>query len=266
MERIYGIAVSSCRSLIFVSLSIFLLSCVPSMFQTKISDDINKIDNTGSTLIKPKLVQSSESQNLSGSKTIQESDGGSLRTQDIKSKAVLIPKPQGKPDPQENLSPKILNESSDKDITSKRLVGNEKGTIPPESEQIRGEKPSDVKSKASENDEWDKSEASAPTFKKHNHQDYVTRIRNLAIDEVNKEPSAFYATICNDSTTDDWTLTIYFRLDKMFSYKSFVWDSIDDKWDREYESEKRSLNMWKKHLTFASSGKKCKVIKGNSNN
>ncbi len=262
MERIYRIAVISCRSLIFVSLGIFLLSCVPSMFQAKISEDTRKVDETGSTLIKPKLVQSSESQKLSGSKEIPKSDGGNLPTRDMKSKVELIPKPQGRPDTQESLSPKTLSESSDKDITSKRLVGREKGTVPPESYQIRGEKPSDVRSNAPESDDWDKSEASAPTFKKHNHQDYVTRIRNLAIDEVNKEPNAIHATICNDSTTDDWILTIYFRPNKTFSYKSFVWDSIDDKWNREYESERISLNMWKKHLTFASAGKKCKVLKG----
>ncbi|MFH0958050.1 MAG: hypothetical protein V1897_05025, partial [Pseudomonadota bacterium] len=160
----------------------------------------------------------------------------------------------------------IVGESSDKETASKRLVGIEKGKISPESEQIRGEKPSDVKSKAPDNDDWDKSPDNTPTFKKHNHQEYVTRIKNLAIDEVNKEPDSFYANICNNSTTDDWTLRIYFRSNKTFSYKSFVWDSIDDKWNRDYESEKRPLNTWKKHLAFASSGKKCKALKGSSNN
>ncbi len=141
----------------------------------------------------------------------------------------------------------------------------EKGKILPESEQISGVKPSDVKSKTQEDNEWDKPETSAPSFKKHNHQEYVTRITNLAIDEVNKEFDVFYATICNDNTTDDWTLTLYFRFDKTFSYKSFVWDAIDSKWDQDYESGKKPLVMWKKHLTFASSGKKCKALKGNSN-
>jgi hypothetical protein len=266
IERIYGNMVISFRILTVVFLSISLLSCVPSLFRSKIPDENQQTVATGSTLIKPKLAKSSETQNTGVSDKIQKSDGENLSPSDSKNQGFAPSRPQPDAGAGKNISPKTVEESSDKDIASKRLVGREKGKILPESEQISGVKPSDVKSKTPEDNEWDKPETSAPSFKKHNHQEYVTKITNLAIDEVNKELDVSYATICNDNTTDDWILTLYFKLDKTFSYKSFVWDSIDNKWDRDYESEKKPLIMWKKHLTFASSGKKCKALKGNSNN
>ena len=69
-------------------------------------------------------------------------------------------------------------------------------------------------------------------FKKHDHSKYTKRIRNAAIDTLNKHRSATYAALCRNSTTDLWTLTIYFKTARMFEFTSFFWDEIDGEMGR----------------------------------
>ncbi|MGC8603440.1 MAG: hypothetical protein ACP5VS_07120, partial [Desulfomonilaceae bacterium] len=157
------------------------------------------------------------------------------------------------------------NTSSDfnnKDKTPKRLVGAEKGKVPPESEQIKGDKPVAVKIEKADDKDWMTSVEKNPIFKKHDHLKYINRLKELAIDMLNKEANSFYAILCCDTTTDEWSLTIYNRRDNSFRYKSLVWDPIDDKWELTYESGPTPLAGWKKHASFVSSDKQCETLKG----
>jgi len=101
------------------------------------------------------------------------------------------------------------------------------------------------------------------SFRKHDHSKYVVLIRNKAIDRVNKEKNADLARLCRDRTTDQWSLTIYRRAEKLYSFVYLVWDEIDEKWEESYSADKRPLSGWKQHLDFSASGKECKVLKGN---
>ena len=251
--------------LIFV-FTLLLLGCVPSLSKTATSAEKTKSETVGSTLIKPKIVRSAENENVNAPTNPRNKDNQVASSLDTTSDSPIHTKIKEIDEKDQNLSPKTLKESPDKDIAPRRLLGKERGKLPAASEQMRGDDPTDVKIAEPREDQWKEPEAKVPSFKKHDHQEYVTRIKNLAIDKVNKESDSFYARICNDSTTDDWILTIYFKHNKTFSYKSLVWDSIDGKWDSEYESDKRPMNIWKKHLAFASSGKKCTALKGSVNN
>lgn len=101
------------------------------------------------------------------------------------------------------------------------------------------------------------------SFRKHDHSKYVTLIRNKAIDRVNKEKNSDLARLCRDRTTDQWSLTIYRRADKSYSFIYLVWDEIDEKWEESYSADRRPISGWKQHLDFSASGKECKVLKGN---
>ncbi|MGC8908474.1 MAG: hypothetical protein ACP5M0_13675 [Desulfomonilaceae bacterium] len=99
-------------------------------------------------------------------------------------------------------------------------------------------------------------------FKKHDHVKYVTMIRNKAIDALNKEPDCDLARLCRDSFTDGWSLTLYKKSGKYYTYTVYAWDEIDGNWVASYASEKRPLANMKKHLSFSSSGKTCQTLKG----
>lgn len=100
------------------------------------------------------------------------------------------------------------------------------------------------------------------TFKKHDHARYVTMIRNKAIDTLNKEPGCDIARLCRDSFTDDWSLTLYVKSGKYYSYTVYTWDEIEGNWVASYTSEKRPVGNMKKHLGFSSAGKTCQTLKG----
>jgi hypothetical protein len=99
-------------------------------------------------------------------------------------------------------------------------------------------------------------------FKKHDHVKYVTMIRNKAIDTLNKEPDCDLARLCRDSFTDAWSLTLYMKSGKYYTYTVYAWDEIDGNWVESYKSEKRPLANMKKHLSFSSAGKTCQTLKG----
>jgi hypothetical protein len=99
-------------------------------------------------------------------------------------------------------------------------------------------------------------------LKKHDHSKYVAAIKGKAIDRVNKSSNVDLARICRDTTTDEWSLTLYHRREKTYSFVSYIWDEIDEKWEEAFSSDQRPIAGWKQHLNFSSAGKKCDVIKG----
>lgn len=101
-----------------------------------------------------------------------------------------------------------------------------------------------------------------PSFQKHDHSKYKERIKNKAIDNLNKHREATYATLCRDTMTDLWTLTIYRKKKRSFSFISFFWDEIDGKWEKGFDSGKMPLKRWKGHLRYSRSQKACTVLKG----
>ena len=254
---------------IFVLSAIILAGCVPTLFRTsKIAAENTDTKKQESTLIKPRLAQQTAGSEQAPSNNNQNSLN-EVRTDD---------KPISKGHDESSsldvstagrkrirTSPKSES-SNNKDKAPRRLIGVEKGKVPPESQQIKGDKPSDVKIVAPEDADWMLSDERKPKFKKHNHSKYVKRIKDLAMEALHKEYDPFYATLCCDSTTDEWSLTIYFKKANNFRYKSLIWDPIDDKWENQYESGNKPLAGWKKHLSFVSADKQCNQLKGGDRN
>lgn len=162
---------------------------------------------------------------------------------------------QSGPDlPQESLKP------------PKRLTGTEQGDFPELKDQKRGDKPLPPLRSKPETDDKDtdglEEEERNPEFRKHDHSKYVTKIKNSAIDVVNREIDSVHVRMCRNSTTDEWSLGVYFVQGKNYYFRTYVWDPIENIWAEAFESEKRPYAGLKKHLSFSSAGKKCVVLKG----
>ncbi len=254
---------------IFVLSAIILAGCVPTLFRTaKTAAENTETKKQESTLIKPRLAQ----QTAGSEQAPFNNNQNSLN--EVRADDKLISKGHDESssldvstaDRKESTSRSKSESSNNKDKAPRRLIGVEKGKVPPESEQIKGDKPSDVKIVAPEDADWMLSDERKPKFKKHNHSKYVKRIKDLAMEALHKESDPFYATLCCDSTTDEWSLTIYFKKANNFRYKSLIWDPIDDKWENQYESGNKPLAGWKKHLSFVSADKQCNQLKGGDRN
>lgn len=254
---------------IFVLSAIILIGCVPTLFRSaKTTDETTKPKKQESTLIKPRLSQQpaepeqSPSNNNQDSQNEVRSDDKSTSKSHDESNSLDV-STAGRNESLTNSKSESLN---NKEKAPRRLIGVEKGKVPPESEQIKGDKPSDVKIVAPDDADWMLSDERKPKFKKHDHSKYVKRIKTLAMEALNKESDPFYATLCSDSTTDEWSLTIYFKKAASFRYKSLIWDPIDDKWEKQYESGNKPLVGWKKHVSFVSADKQCNQLKGGDRN
>ena len=100
-----------------------------------------------------------------------------------------------------------------------------------------------------------------PVFEKPDHRKYSNEIKNKAIDLVNKNADASLARLCRDSITDEWSLTIYRKRGKVFTFVIYSWDPIDEQWHESLESGKRPLAMWKSHIEYSRAGRDCDVLK-----
>lgn len=105
-------------------------------------------------------------------------------------------------------------------------------------------------------------EATSSAFKKHDHSKYVTDIRNKAIDQLNKEKDADLVRLCRNATTDQWSLTMYHRAERTYSFTDYAWDEVNLKWEKVLSSVKKPRSSWKQHLDFSAAGKECKILKG----
>lgn len=116
----------------------------------------------------------------------------------------------------------------------------------------------------SETSDLEKPVSNTEPFKKHDHNAYLQKIKSAAIDVVNKIPDSFFARMCKDSITDQWTLHLYFAQGRQYWFISYNWDEVDEKWEESFKSDKRNMSVWKSHVNYSASGKECTILKGAS--
>ena len=242
------------------------------------SSDRSVAQSPQSTLIKPKFDDSekdkSTSQISSEAQTVQPVRNSSdPMKEDIKD-SPKEPEPDQKaavskqPVPPTSASAVKDNTTQTEDAQKppKRLTGAEQRDFPEEKDQKRGDKPlQPVRTKQGpDEDEMLGSEIEErnPEFRKHDHSKYVTKIKNAAIDVVNRERDSVYVRMCKHNTTDEWSLGVYFVQGKSYYFRTYVWDPIENLWTETFESEKRPYSGFKNHLSFSSAGKKCVPLKG----
>lgn len=165
--------------------------------------------------------------------------------------------------PSVKIAPETIKDEDGKtesgDSSSTKKTDNSRSSEETDSgDRDSGKKGSD----ASEPSKKDDTEVIEGPFKKHDHSKYTKGIKNAAIDTLNRDRSATYATLCRNTTTDLWTLTIYHQTGRKFDFTSYFWDEIDGKWDNAFDSGKLPLKRWKDHLRYSSSGKTCDILKG----
>ncbi len=98
-------------------------------------------------------------------------------------------------------------------------------------------------------------------LKRHDHVKYTQKVKNKAIDKVNKETDVTYARLCKDSTTDEWSLWIYIFEGKVYRLVTYTWNEVDEKWDESLKTNKQPASGWQHHLKFSADGKQCEVLK-----
>jgi len=108
----------------------------------------------------------------------------------------------------------------------------------------------------------DKSARPDPGIKKHDHAAYKRQVKNKAIDIVNNDAKCSLAKLCKDFITEEWTLTLFTKGDKTFSFTAHVWDPIGEKWKQTFTSTPRPIKNWVTHLRVTSSGRECELLKG----
>jgi hypothetical protein len=99
-------------------------------------------------------------------------------------------------------------------------------------------------------------------FRKPDHKKYAGRIRNQAINVLNKAGSCALARLCRDDMTGEWNLTLYRKHNKSFNFVVYTWDPIDEAFEQSFESAPRPLKQWKHHQKFAVISKDCSILKG----
>lgn len=228
------------------------------------SKEDNNVSKAQPALIKPKLDNSSDSElpadntrepfNKAGSSDGKDTQSAVSRTKPAVESGRTDSSKSGQEQPEEQLKP------------PRRLTGVEQTDFPEEKDQKRGDRPLPPLRTKTDQDEDDlltsEDEARNPYFKKHDHSKYVAKIKNAALDIINKENDCSYARICRHNTTDEWSLGIYFVQGKTYSFRSYVWDPIENTWTETFESEKKPHTGMRKHLSFSSAGKKCLTLKG----
>jgi hypothetical protein len=100
------------------------------------------------------------------------------------------------------------------------------------------------------------------SYEKFDHVSYQKKIRREAIDIVNKHKKCSLARLCKDFYTDQWSLRIYKRGSKTYSFISYAWDPVAEDWNKSFESPSRPISTWKRNLKFSAAGKECEFIKG----
>ena len=106
------------------------------------------------------------------------------------------------------------------------------------------------------------SHSSGPAFQKHDHAKYVRTIKNKAIDRLNKSRAATHAILCRNPTTDQWSLTIYSKGQRSYSYVSYAWDDVDEDWEKIFSDKRVPLSRWRQHVRYSTQDKECSPLKG----
>lgn len=99
-------------------------------------------------------------------------------------------------------------------------------------------------------------------FKKHDHVAYVKLIKTKADALIEKQSDCTLARLCRNTISDEWTLQVFTRQTKTFSFVLYSWDEIDEKWEKSADSTTMPIGQWEHHLRFSSACKECTNVKG----
>ena len=102
-------------------------------------------------------------------------------------------------------------------------------------------------------------------YEKFDHVGYRSKIRRKAINIVKKHKNCSLARLCKDFYTDQWSLRIYKKGPKKYSFISYAWDPVAEDWDKAFKSPARPISTWKRNLKMSAAGKDCELIKGRLN-
>ncbi len=233
---------------------LWLTGCVPAIFNRKPGSVGGGKPEKASTLIKPRVSAGAE---------------GDSREKDSRGKE---PGKEGKQDDKPEQRATLPSEKQTRSI----LVKPERGTASPEAKDSAGTTPPAAKKTfggpafpktveerlASGSETGDDLGNDSGSIKKHDHLQYVQLIEEKAREMLKEHRDASLVRICKDSTTDQWTMNVYGKDAKSYSFISYTWDEVDEKWEKSFESRKQPLKRWKSHLDFSAARKTCKVLKG----
>jgi hypothetical protein len=135
-----------------------------------------------------------------------------------------------------------------------------KGDVPPRAADSDS---SDEATKTGEVSEFD-ADRPAPgmgRFRKHDHAKYLEKIKSTALEIVAKDRRISFAGLCRNQMNGDWNLRIYHKNEEFYSFKTFSWNAIEEKWEDAVDSEKRKAKTWHEHLRFYFSKRDCEVLK-----
>jgi hypothetical protein len=243
--------------------SIWLTACVPGIMSSK--DSKGKTSGVAATaspsrLLKPTipddrgLVGQQAGKDTPGVTSGTSSDTVASSVKEAKAEKAATQRVSSLPD---DLGREIAGSSANKEQHNQSSPESPKSGASTRTvvEEIRRDPPVSEKSGS------DKSSKDDLPFKKHDHVKYMQKVKNKAIDQVNKETDATYARLCRDTTTDEWTLWIYRSEQKAYRFVTYIWDEVDEKWAESFKSEKRPISGWQHHLKFSTDGKDCKDLK-----
>lgn len=242
-----------------------LVSCVPLLMGKKENGAGEKSTDRGTPLIKPKLKddggdpgakidkapsQLSEKTNKSGNVTESED------AEEFDDKpATTVTKPPEVPAKQDSGTEKTARDKPQEKPAVRIAAGRGMNT---DTAPVLAEKTTDAVPDPSAADPAKIDILS----KKHDHSKYAEKIKKKAIDLVNTEPTCKFARLCQDATTDQWDLSLYYLREKSYVLVAYAWDEIDEKWKESYTADKQPVARWKSHLEYSSGGKKCRPLKG----
>lgn len=257
-DRTQGSLASRCARWVAGALCLlWLAGCVSGIWNRK----VNHVDKTkiasATNLIKPRVSEGTENQDVEkGSRWEKPGEDGKPAAETKPGPDLhrdKLPQPASRSDvknsqsPPAQFSPKTSQQ--DGDTTSKRVPAKE-------SVEERLKSPIDA------GDTQGQGEGS---FTKHNHVQYVELIEQKAREKLKDHRDVSMARMCKDSTTDQWTMNIYRKEPKSYSFISYAWDEVDQKWEKSFESRRQPITRWHSHLEFSAARKNCKVLKGSLN-
>jgi len=272
---------------VLIFCSVWLAGCVSALTQKLGGSRTDETPKAKAGLVKPQMAGNSEAQTPSdksdGSRPPADKQPNPAKSDGVETAKAMQAQEKSADDnaqtqaktrnlKEKNRNPSVPGERAEDESSlpsSQEIRNSFRGLSPDPAEKQRGAVSGKRKSGAdalsdsdATKDALDEKEGDAPALQKHDHAKYVQYIRSKAIDQVNKEKDVTLARICRDSTTEEWTLTMYQRRQPNYSFVTYMWDEVDGKWERAFSSGTRPISGWKQHLDFASAGKDCKVLKG----
>jgi hypothetical protein len=233
--------------------SVVIAGCVPAFLQRQPEIPIENTASEKPQLLKPKVAEDG------ADAAARIGDENPRISRNSKSPSQLAPAdPSSKSDKQDSF-PSEKSEKpkpEDRKFNSDSPLGKEETSDP-----ARRIAAKDEDSTSSDADDGSQAAKPIEQFKRHDHAKYMELVKNKAIDLVNSEKECDQATICKDMITDQWSLALYYMKEKTYKFITYVWDEIDDSWQKSFTSDKRQISGLEKHLKYSSSGKDCKVLK-----